>query len=308
MAEFWGMETDQVENFGSLATQRRGSIEDRFQDLHATVQGIIGSSWVGQDADSFRDRFESEVVPASTRAAETLQSLVEDLRRQIGQQDDASSTDGGGSGGGSGGGGANGGPASGPISGGPAVSPVMASMFNPPGSIGEFGSKFWDKFVDNLFHPGGDDAATTMISITHDLPTWLMKNVPKAIPVLGDAYTGLLSGVQRFAAESDRPMGERLGRAAIDGVLTGAGSFVGSTLGTIGGAGLGVLAGGGSLGAAGAAIGAVAGEGIGAIPGAAGGLGTGAVVGGVAGGVIGDIAGGYVGGAAGNALASSFLD
>lgn len=284
MTSFWGMDTEAVDDFGALLEQDRQTVESRFQDLHSVVSSVIGTQWFGADADAFQSSYSRDVTAQVTSATDRMQSMFEELRQHIEAQDQASSPD------------------------SQNASPGAPGPQRPPTPEEKsFWEKFGDKFVENII-PSPLGGVTTLISAVHSLPGWMLENGPKFMPVLGDVYTGLLSGAQRFGNESHLPLGERLGRATLDGVLTGGGSFLGGTIGALGGAFGGVLIGGGSVGAAGTAAGAVFGGGVGAIPGALAGLGAGAIAGGVVGGILGDVVGGYFGSAAGNALASAILD
>lgn len=280
MSGFWGMDGAQVEDFGTVLGQSRTTVEQRFTDLRAVVSGVVGTQWVGPDAQQFGEQYEQQVISEVDSAVERMQSLFDELARHVEEQDAASTADGGFGG------------------------------ANVSGSATAAGPGFWQRWgtgiVENL-KPSWLGGTTTLVSAVHNLPGYLLESVPKFIPLIGDVFTGVMAGVERFSAESDRPFWERLGRAAVDGALTGAGSFLGGLIGTAGGAFLGVLAGGGSVGLAGTAAGAAVG-GVGAIPGALAGAGTGAIVGGVAGAVIGDLVGGYVGSAVGAGLADAILD
>lgn len=283
MNAFWGMDTAAVDDFGTQLGRARTSVEQQFSDLQAVVNGVVGTHWIGPDAEDFSTQYSQQVTTRVDDALGLMQSFVDELVEHIEQQDQASE-----------------------------VGAEFGIPTAGPGGSGggEDRPGFWQRWgegiLDNL-KPSWMGGSTTLLSAVHGLPTYMLENVPRFVPVLGDVYTGLLAGAERFGEESDRPFWERLGRAATDGVLTGAGSFIGGTIGTVGGAFLGVLAGGGSVGLAGTAAGAAVG-GVGAIPGAIAGAGTGAIVGGVAGGIVGDIAGGYVGSAVGAGLADAILD
>lgn len=277
MTGFWGMDVAQAEDFSGRITTGREHLDDQFSTLRSTVDNIVGSSWIGPDADGFGGRFHGEVTATMTACTDLMARLADEILQHVDAQNTASDVNGAG---------------------------------GPGSTAGEdkgFWEKFGEKILSNLNPFTPMNAISNMLGITHGLPGWLLDSAPRFIPILGDVYSGLLAGVDRFANESHLPLGERLGRAALDGVLTGGGSFLGGTaLSALGAAG-GVLIGGGSLGAAGAAGGAAVG-GVGAIPGAIGGAGGGAIAGGVIGGIAGDIVGSHVGAAAGNALAHAILD
>ena len=291
MSGFWGMDTAQGDDFGTLLGRARTTTEQRFGDLQSVVSGIVGTQWVGPDADAFSERYAQEVTAGVDAAVARMQTLLTELTQHIQEQETASGA----------------GDASGDIV---LTSTVLPTQTPPPAPETEERPGFWQRwvegFLDNLT-PSWMGGATTLTSVVHNLPGYLLENVPRFVPILGDVYTGLLAGAERFGEESHLPLGERLQRAALDGVLTGGGSFIGGTAGTLIGAFGGVLAGGGSVGLAGAAAGAAVG-GVGAIPGALAGAGTGAIVGGVLGGIAGDLIGGYVGSAAGAGLADAILD
>ena len=281
MSGFWGMDTAQVDGFGQQLGTGRTTIEQRFSDLQSVVGGIVGTQWVGPDAEQFGENYQQQVTAQVDTAVERMQSLVDELLQHLEQQDTASSADGS------------------PFAGASASGTVEGDR---PG--------FWERWgrgiLENLM-PSGMGAATTLVSAAHNLPDYLLDSVPRFVPLIGDVFTGVMAGVDRWSQESDRPFWERLGRASLDGVLTGGGSFVGGLVGAAGGAFVGVLAGGGSVGLAGTAAGAAVG-GVGAIPGALAGAGTGAIVGGSVGAFVGDLVGGYVGSAIGAGLADAILD
>lgn len=273
MTGFQGMDTAQVSDFGELLQDRAGTLDEQFDSLRSLVDSIVGSQWVGPDAEDFRTRFTEQVLPRATERSDRLRDLRNELDTHREEQDQASDVDDGFS---------------------------LDDFFGGVGDFfegaGNFLGEVWDNFTDNLLPPSWDDIVggglTAGGSIWKELAKAAGKSVPKAIPLVGDVFTGVMAGIERWNQDDGRPFWERLGRAGADGLANAAGSFLG---GLAGGA-----IGGGAMLLLGAGIGAVTGS----VPGALAGGGVGVI----AGGIVGEVVGGYVGAAAGDAIIDAILD
>ena len=290
MSGFMGMDTSQVDDFGNLLTQRRETVDQRFQDLKGTVDSIVGSQWIGPDADSFQSQYQSEVITKVTAAVDRMQQLFDEIRQHIEEQDTTSTAD----------------------DAGGLLDDVLDALGGFFSAAGDFLSEVWNNFLDRL-GISGVDAAGGIISTVHSFAKRFGEfafgkgSVPKIIPVVGDIFTGVMAGVDRWNSEPDRPFWERLGRAALDGGANFAGSLLGSYLGGSAGAAAGGALGGLIGGGGGAVAGAPAG-GVGAVPGAAAGGGGGAAVGAVVGGIVGDVVGSYIFSTAADSVIDAILD
>lgn len=302
MTGLQGMDTAQVEDFSGLLGDRSSTVEDRFNTLEGLVRSIIGSQWVGSDADEFGQRYGSEVMSRVQEALEQLRRRIEELSEHIDEQDSASDLDDGGF-----------------------FEGVFDALGDAIDTVGNFLGEVWDNFTEDIL-PTWVDGASIALGVVSDkvkegidkglkAAPDLGKNAGKrllgsAIPFVGDAFTGVMAGVDRWqqdgANHPDMGFGERLGRAAFDGGANAVGSLAGGTLGSmiggpIGGAIGGLFGGGGgAVATSPTGPGAAVGGGVGA----AGGGGVGVAIGAYAG----DVIGSYFGGRAGDALADSILD
>lgn len=310
MTGIQGMDTAQASDHAALLAERATSLTTLLDTLSAQVDGIVGTQWIGPDAESFASTFRSSVAPRFTAAADGIRTHGTDLEGHVGEQDGASSPDGGGGGSSAGPGGANGGGSS------PAgVQPASAAGFLGAdwGDI-SFG-EIWDNWKENVGIDGVDSAGgilSTAHSFAKNFGDFALGkgSVPAFIPMIGDAFTGVMAGIDRWnddAGRSDLSTGERIGRAVLDGGANFAGSMAGSFVGGAIGTGVGSSIGGLFGGGGGAAAGAPA-AGVGAVPGAAAGGVTGAGVGGVIGGIAGDVVGSYLGATTADSVIDSFLD
>lgn len=305
MSSFQGMNTAEVADFADLLSERAQSLSDLLDELSSRVDGVVGAQWIGPDAATFSERFRSSVHPSFRSSVDGLSARRTELQTHVEEQDGASSGD-------SGMGGSGAVPAGG---GGTPTGTGAASAFLGAdwGDI-SFG-EVWDNWKENVGIDGVDSAGgilSTAHSFAKNFGDFAMGkgSVPAFIPMIGDAFTGIMAGVDRWnddAGRSDLSTGERIGRAVIDGganfIGSMAGSFVGGAIGTSMGGSIGGLFGGGG----GAAAGAPA-AGVGAAPGAAAGGVTGAGVGGVVGGIVGDVVGSYIGATTADSIIDSFLD
>lgn len=312
MSGFQGMHTADVADLAGLVSERAQTLSTLLETLGGQVDGIVGTQWIGPDADDFAATFRSSVHSPFTSAVDALRARGTDLEAHVEEQDGASSSDsaaGGPTGGGAGQ--AGGGPQSGP--GGVSASAASGFLGADWGDI-SFG-EVWENWKENVGIDGPDSAGgilSTAHSFAKNFGDFALGkgSVPAFIPMIGDAFTGVMAGLDRWnddAGRSDLSTGERIGRAVLDGGANFAGSlggsFVGGALGTALGGSIGGLFGGGG----GAAAGAPA-AGVGAVPGAAAGGITGAGVGGVIGGIAGDVVGSYFGATAADSVIDSFLD
>lgn len=276
MADFMGMDTAEVDDFGGLLTERADSLRERFDSLSSLVDSIVGAQWVGSDADAFGQSFRGDVMSKVSSTLDGLDTRAKELTEHVQEQDTASTATGG-------------------------VAEAIGDFFEGVGDffagVGDFFGEVWDNFVETI-KPEPVDGAGGIISTVHSWAkrfgdvAWGKGAVPRFIPLIGDAFTGLMAGAERWNSEPDRPFWERLGRAALDGGANFAGSMAGSVIGGAIGAGAVTLVGAG--------IGAVTGS----VPGALAGGGAGVI----AGGVIGDVVGSYFGAAAGDAVIDAILD
>jgi hypothetical protein len=256
------------------------ALRDRTEEL---VRTVIATGWTGTDAEAFAARWQGDVLPLVDRGIAAARSRREHVAAQVAEQDTASSVAGG-----------------------------TAGRFDQHLELlgADWTDISWAEFRENLAENigvDGLDTATGLVDGTHSVVGQLLRTsgakvVPGFFPVVGDVFTGVVAGVDRWhddAGRTDLPRGERLGRAIVDGSANLGGSLL---LGTALSWSLGMLGlalGGGSGGAAGAAAG-----GAPAVPGAVGGGTIGAAVGGV----TGDVGGSYIGATLADSLIDTALD
>lgn len=303
MAGFQGMDTAQVDDFSGVLGDRSGTVEERFSTLESLVRAIVGSQWVGPDADEFGQRYGSEVMSRVQEAVEQLRRRMDELREHVEQQESASSTsDGGGFFGG-----------------------VLDALGDVLSTVGDFLGEVWDDFTGDILPTIADGISIGLGVIGDTVKKGIddaLKAAPdmgksagkrlisSAIPFVGDAATGVMAGIDRWQEDSknhpDMGFGEHLLRAGFDGAMNGVGSFAGGTLGSMVGGPIGGAIGGLFGGGGGAVATSPTGPGaaVGGGVGAAGGGGIGVAVGAYAG----DVVGSYFGGRAGDAVADAILD
>lgn len=285
MNSFYGMDTAQVEDFAQRVGDRSGSLDDLASSLQSLIDAIVGSQWIGPDADAFGGRFRSEALPRFQAAIDQLRRRQDALGGDVEEQESASSAEDGG--------------ILGDIFGG--LGEVLGGLGDLFGGAIDFLGEVWHGFVDNLI-PNLGNVGGMGVTAAGDIAGQILKSggraLSSAVPFVGDAFTGVLAGVERWNQDGDLPFGERLGRSLLDGGVNALGSFVGGTAGSALGVAVGGLFGGGGGAAAGAPTG----------PGAIlTGLGGGTIGGGI-GFLVGDAVGSYVGGAAGDAVIDAILD
>lgn len=293
MSTFLGMDVDAARAHAQKLDASATSMTSALDTLESMIGSVLGTAWRGPDAQWFQELWSSQVLGPGRDTADQLRALHTALLSQADAQDRASSTDPGN--GASLGPGPTAGPPTDPLPSGP----ITAQASNNFLGI-DFGDVSWGEFGSNLLERVGfspEDWTSGIVSGTHSFAKRFGEHaigkVPGFIPVIGDVFTGLLAGVDRWnqdASREDLSIPERLGRAGLDGLANGLGSFVGGSIGS------------GLLGLLGVGGGAVAGAETG----------PGAVVTGGAGGVVGliagDLVGGYVGATVADAAVDTFLD
>lgn len=95
MSGFLGMDTAAVRDQGSRTKDASVQLEEILRGLSAAV---ADAEWTGPDAEAFRGRFSTDVMAAGARACSALSVHGRKLGEQATEQEQASSTDGGGSG------------------------------------------------------------------------------------------------------------------------------------------------------------------------------------------------------------------
>ncbi|WP_198683993.1 WXG100 family type VII secretion target [Brachybacterium sp. YJGR34] len=301
MTAFLGMTTADVADHAARLTREAEVLDSLLQSLDQGVDGVVGTHWRGTDAERFAEDFRGATRPRVAAAIAALRGHAAELERHVEEQETASAPE------------ADGGSAfpAGPITG---SAPLTTSFLGADWGDASFG-EFWDNWTENVGIDGADSAGG-IISGVHSFAknfgdfAFGKGSVPGFIPVIGDVFTGVMAGVDRWNDDAGDPglsTGERIGRAVLDGGanLIGSlgGSLVGGAIGTSIGGSIGGLFGGGG----GAAAGAPA-AGVGAVPGAVVGGGGGAAVGGVIGGIAGDVVGSYFGATTADAVIDTFLD
>lgn len=284
MSGFIGMDTAQAEGFGALLERQSRTVEDICEAVGSRVHVIVGTGWVGPDADEFGARTDREVWARLNELRDLLRTLGEELISHIEEQNRASDVE----------------DAWGAFLDG--VGEFFAGVGEFFAGVGEFLGEVWENFIENLI-PNWGSITGLGLTAGGDVFGQILKSggrlLGSAVPYVGDVFTGVLAGIERWNEDSEYGLGERLGRALLDGGVNFGGSLLGGMAGTaVGGAIGGALGGGG-----GAAAGAPA-AGIGAIFGAIGGGSVGAGVGMV----VGDAVGSYLGGAAADAVIDAILD
>ena len=87
MNGFWGAQTDAVRAQGTACAGAAARIED----LLATCDGLIGAvTWIGPDAEAFREHWRGRVRGHLQHAIETLRADGEELHGHAEEQDGAS--------------------------------------------------------------------------------------------------------------------------------------------------------------------------------------------------------------------------
>lgn len=130
MSGFWGGDTEQMRTQREMLTNRSSAITE----LRARLEPVVldESSWVGSDADRFREQWRSGTAPMFDRIDQMLGARGLELERHAEEQDEASSV---------------GGPSTGPLPTGYCPAPGPGS----PLDLGEIFSGMKDAVVDG-FH------------------------------------------------------------------------------------------------------------------------------------------------------------
>lgn len=88
MNAFWGADTDQLERHATAmhtAAQRLVELQEQFSFL--VMDEAI---WRGSDADSFRERWQSDALQASERVAGDIDTKADEVQGHASEQDGAS--------------------------------------------------------------------------------------------------------------------------------------------------------------------------------------------------------------------------
>lgn len=287
---FQGMDTAAGQTFGDTLRTRGTRLRELADELRASTGSVIGTMWIGPDADAFDARATPGAFASLQGAADLIAQRADELVAQVDEQDSASDDLGGSA------------PGGGSSSGSGTSAATFLGADWSDVSWGEFGDNLWSSLgLDGVDVSGGLISATHSFADRFSLAAF-GQAAPRFIPLVGDVYTGVMAGIDRWNDDADRDdlnIWERIGRAGLDGGANFGGSLLGGTLLGSAGAAIGSAIGGGG----GAAAGAPA-AGVGAIPGAIGG----ASAGGVVGGIIGDVVGSYLGASVADAAIDTFLD
>lgn len=87
MNGFWGMDPDQVRGHGDRSGDAAGRLADLSDSLRSAVEA---ATWVGPDADAFRDTFHGTTAPSIQDICDRLAAQGHDLQGEADQQDEAS--------------------------------------------------------------------------------------------------------------------------------------------------------------------------------------------------------------------------
>lgn len=93
---FWGSETESVRAHAERLAGGGAALEQMTTRLGTLVDGV---AWIGQDAEQFRARADSEAKSPLREAVDRLRLLAQELEREADEQDHASAPDGVGGGG-----------------------------------------------------------------------------------------------------------------------------------------------------------------------------------------------------------------
>lgn len=263
---FYGMDTAQGEDFATLLTDRRATLEGSTERLAATV-AQIDTFWRGLDAESFRMEWEGLRNGQITTTLELFTRFFEELRSHCEQQDSASQAND-----------SDGGFDWGEVFRGGEV-PGWGSLL--PGSWQDAVSLGVGGIIDGLggayaglssylTNPrtwatmailGGDDVANAARAAGQSAGTW-----SRALGVVGGVVSGGFAAWDRWDSDASDPSlstGERVARAAVDGVATGAGAGLGGWGGAAAGMAIGTAIFPGVGTVIGGAIGGIVGGGLG---------------------------------------------
>ncbi|GAA4519439.1 MAG: WXG100 family type VII secretion target [Brachybacterium sp.] len=88
MTGFFGADTEQLRSHAQLLKERVGSLED----LRARLEPLVmdASSWVGTDADAFREQWSGRTAPRFDQLGDSLSRHSRDLDTHAEEQDEAS--------------------------------------------------------------------------------------------------------------------------------------------------------------------------------------------------------------------------
>lgn len=88
MSGFYGADTEQLQSHAKLLKERMGSLED----LRARLEPLMmdEASWMGSDADAFREQWSGRTAPRFEQLGESLSRHSKDLDTHAEEQDEAS--------------------------------------------------------------------------------------------------------------------------------------------------------------------------------------------------------------------------
>ncbi|MGP5259374.1 hypothetical protein ACTXMW_07805 [Brachybacterium paraconglomeratum] len=142
MTVFQGMNTAEVTDLAGRFTDRAESLSTLPESLSTRVGAVVGTDWIGPDAEGFATAFDSSVRGQLTTAAESLRTRGGDLDAHVEEQEDASAPAG-----------SHGGSEPAAPPGGPA--PMEAGMSSAASFLGadwgdvSFG-EFWQNLKENI--------------------------------------------------------------------------------------------------------------------------------------------------------------
>lgn len=161
MAEFWGMQTEHVEQHGELHVSSADLLEELGQRTSKSADAV---TWIGPDADAFRDQVRNVVAELSAWN-DRCRDLRTALREDVSQQESASSPDG------SAGGSAAGG-AMGALLGGGSIGAVVGGLVGAAGdtvlgggAVSSIGPRLGEK-LGTSDNPDDDIAPLTADDVT----------------------------------------------------------------------------------------------------------------------------------------------
>ena len=84
-----GMDIEAVRQLAQMLNQKSGEIRDIMNQLNGQIQSS-NSIWVGNDAEQFRNDWQSSHVPALNQVAEGLEQASQRAAQNAAQQEQAS--------------------------------------------------------------------------------------------------------------------------------------------------------------------------------------------------------------------------
>lgn len=83
MAEFWGANVEELKGLGVELTNRSGDIKNILAQLNGKLNS---TSWMGPDAERFRNAWTSQHVPALNKVISELNQAGMDAKKNAEQQ------------------------------------------------------------------------------------------------------------------------------------------------------------------------------------------------------------------------------